>query len=44
MKELAPSILAADFNHLGEDISKAENEGIRVLHLDVMDGKFVPSI
>ena len=44
MKELAPSILAADFNHLGEDISKAENERIRVLHLDVMDGKFVPSI
>lgn len=44
MKRLAPSILAADFNHLGEDIRKVEDEGVRVLHLDVMDGRFVPSI
>lgn len=44
MKRLAPSILAADFNHLGDDIRKVEDEGVRVLHLDVMDGRFVPSI
>lgn len=44
MKELAPSILAADFNHLGEDIRKVEDEKVKYLHLDVMDGKFVPSI
>ena len=44
MKRLAPSILAADFNHLGEDIRKVEDEGVHVLHLDVMDGRFVPSI
>lgn len=44
MSELAPSILAADFNRLGEQIRCLEESGIRVLHIDVMDGKFVPSI
>ena len=44
MSEIAPSILAADFNHLGESISELEKAGIKVLHIDVMDGRFVPSI
>ena len=44
MCKLAPSILAADFNRLGEQIHILEETGIRYLHIDVMDGMFVPSI
>lgn len=44
MCELAPSILAADFNRLGEQIQSVEEAGLRLLHLDVMDGQFVPAI
>ncbi len=42
--ELCPSILSADFNRLGEQLSIASQERIRILHIDVMDGDFVPSI
>ncbi len=44
MCKIAPSILAADFNRLGEQIRKLEQNGIEVIHIDVMDGLFVPSI
>jgi ribulose-phosphate 3-epimerase len=41
---LAPSILAADFARLGEEIAAAERGGAGVVHVDVMDGHFVPNI
>lgn len=41
---LAPSILAADFTKLGEQMKETEREGVQYIHFDVMDGKFVPSI
>jgi ribulose-phosphate 3-epimerase len=44
MFELAPSILSADFTRLAEEISAVKEGGARVLHVDVMDGHFVPNI
>jgi len=43
MVEILPSILAADFARLGEQIAALEAVGCRMLHLDVMDGHFVPN-
>lgn len=44
MIQIAPSILSADFNHLGRQISQVEALDVKILHIDVMDGMFVPSI
>lgn len=44
MFEIAPSILSADFTRLAEEISVVKEAGVRVLHVDVMDGRFVPNI
>jgi ribulose-phosphate 3-epimerase len=44
MVEIAPSILSADFARLGEDIKAAERGGAGLIHVDVMDGHFVPNI
>ena len=44
MVEIAPSILSADFTRLGEQIAAAERGGASIIHVDVMDGHFVPNI
>src|ERR1700722_6194575 len=42
--KLAPSILAADFAHLGEQVSEVEKAGASRIHVDVVDGPFLPNL
>jgi ribulose-phosphate 3-epimerase len=42
--QVAPSVLSADFARLGEEIAEITEAGVKIVHLDVMDGHFVPNI
>ena len=42
--EVVPSILSADFARLADEIAEIESAGVKMVHLDVMDGHFVPNI
>ena len=42
--KIAPSILSADFSRLGEQVKEAADGGADMIHVDIMDGHFVPNI
>ena len=44
MVEILPSILSADFAHLAEEVARVESGGASMLHVDIMDGHFVPNL
>ena len=44
MNFILPSILSADFANLGAQVKELEDNGIEIVHIDIMDGHFVPNI